>query len=174
MGRIVVLVSVVFAFLSAAVWWLESRFGSGVAITVIGAILGVSALGIGYVLAMTSNRSALDAAASIYHSSAQADAARAGALRAAVQYGGQLDVIRERAALQADRRALPGPVAPAPAQVVDDWDDYAAWGGGPAGEPVDAFGAPARVYGQSVPFVPMQQAQPTPRNTGQFRIKFTE
>ena len=47
-----------------------------VAITVIGAILGVSALGIGYVLAMTSNRQALNSAASIYHSAAHADAAK--------------------------------------------------------------------------------------------------
>ena len=176
MGRVAVLFGVVFAFLSAAVWWLESRFGAGVAITVIGAILGVSALGIGYVLAMTSNRQALNSAASIYHSAAHADAARAGALRDAVKYAGQIDVLRERAALQDARRALPGPVAPAQA---DDWEDFSAWD--------HEYGADIRLppaeRGGSLPFladayVALDRGgavgQGTGRDGRQFRIKFLE
>ena len=69
--RVAVLFGVVFAFLSAAVWWLESRFGAGVAITVIARSWVCLRLGIGYVLAMTSNRQALNSAASIYHSAAR-------------------------------------------------------------------------------------------------------
>lgn len=175
MGRVAVLFGFVFAFLSAAVWWLESRFGAGVAVTVIGAILGVSALGIGYVLAMTSNRQALNSAASIYHSAAHADAARAGALRAAVTYGGQMDVLRGRAALQDARRALPGPVAPA-----DDWEDFNAWGDHEYGANIRL--PPAERGGSLPPLADAYAAldrggavgHGTGRDGRQFRIKFLE
>lgn len=126
MGRLAVVIALPLIFIAAAVWWLESRFDAGVAITVIGAILGVGALVIGYVLAMSSNKAALNAAASLQESSARVQAAQAGAVREAVRWGGKLDVMNERRVLGlADQRARLLTVGQAPA--VDEWDSPGAY-----------------------------------------------
>ncbi len=135
MGRLAVVIALPLGFLALAVWWLESRFDAGVAITVIGALLGVGALVIGFVLAMFSNRSALAAAASLQESAARSNAAQAGALRESVRWGGRIDAMHEQRVLSlADQRArlLTDGRAAAPA-AVDEWDA----GGYAAGRPDD-------------------------------------
>lgn len=133
MGRLAVVIALPLGFMAAAVWWLESRFDAGVAITVIGALLGAGSLVVGFVLAMLANRRALVAAVSLHESAARSNAAQAGALREAVRWGGQIDAMHEkRVLLLADQRArlLTDGRAAAPA-AVDEWDAGGYAAGGP-------------------------------------------
>jgi hypothetical protein len=120
------LISLLLAFLALAVWWLESRFDAGVAITVIGAILGVVALGIGYVLAMFSNRQALQAASNMHQAQSQAETARARALTESVRWARQSDGIMQRDVLRlSEQRAnLLMDTRQQAEMSPDEWDEY--------------------------------------------------
>ena len=127
------------AFLALAVWWLESRFDAGVAITVVDAIWGVVALGIGYVLAMLSNRQALQAASDMHRAQSQAEAARARALTEGVRWARQSDGVMQRDVLRlSEQRAnLLMDTRRQAEMSPDEWDEYA-----PGDEDEGVFTAP--------------------------------
>lgn len=56
------MIAIPLAFVGVAVWWLESRFGSGVALMVLGGLVGVLALIVGIVLSLAVQRNTLTAA----------------------------------------------------------------------------------------------------------------
>jgi len=93
-----VIVFLPLAFIALAVWWLESRFGAGVAIMVVGGLAGTFCVIIGYMLSMANSRSTLQAAAQFNADLATVERARAQTSRA------ELGVYREHA--RAEREAF--------------------------------------------------------------------
>lgn len=63
-------------FVGMATWWLESRFGSGVALMILGGLVGVLCVIVGYLLSMSSTRSTLANAAQFNAELASVERAR--------------------------------------------------------------------------------------------------
>lgn len=93
-----VIVSLPMIFTAVSVWWLESRFGAGVAIMIVGGLAGVLCVIIGMLLAMSNQRATLHAAAQFNANLAAVERARSQTARA------ELGVYREHA--RAEREAF--------------------------------------------------------------------
>jgi len=100
------------AFIALAVWWLETRFGAGVAIMIVGGLAGVICVIIGMMLAMANTRSTLAAAtqfnadlASVERTRAQTQRAELGIYREYAR--GEREAFGHRAKLETfDRREV--------------------------------------------------------------------
>jgi hypothetical protein len=97
------MIIVIVGALGVGVWWLESRFGSFVAIVVLGALLGVMCLIVGWLLSLATQRSTLDAAAQFNDGLAETEKYRqqtyredARGAREAFSARARLDVIDEQ------------------------------------------------------------------------------
>lgn len=106
------MVAVPVLFVVAGVWWLESRFGAGVALMVIGGLLGVICFIVGYVLSMANSRHALQTAAQFNADLATVERARMQSHRAELgiyrEYArGEREAFAHRAKLDAvDRKEV--------------------------------------------------------------------
>lgn len=78
-------------FVAAAVWWLESRFGAGVALTIVGGLAGVACVVVGYTLSMANTRYTLHTATQFNADLASVERTRAQTQRA------ELGIYREYA-----------------------------------------------------------------------------
>ena len=85
------MIAIPLAFVGVAVWWLESRFGSGVALMILGGLVGVLALIVGIVLSLAVQRNTLTAAGQFNANLAAVEQQRAQTERA------RLGVDKERA-----------------------------------------------------------------------------
>lgn len=80
-GLLAMLLTVVFVFVGIGVWWIESRFGAGVAVAVLGGSLAIAAFTGGAAFAHRLNRRALEAAGDLVASTSDAFRANAGVVR---------------------------------------------------------------------------------------------
>ena len=85
------MIAIPLAFVGVAVWWLESRFGSGVALMVLGGLVGVICVIVGIILALAVQRNTLTAAGQFNANLAAVEQQRAQTERA------RLGVDKERA-----------------------------------------------------------------------------
>lgn len=100
------------AFTALAVWWLESRFGAGVALTIVGGLAGVACVVVGYTLSMANTRYTLHSAtqfnadlASVERTRAQTQRAELGIYREYAR--GEREAFGHRAKLETfDRREV--------------------------------------------------------------------
>ena len=133
-GRIVTIIAVP-AFITLAVWWLESRFDSLVAVIVIGGLFGVVFFAGGALLSHMIQKNTLNAVTSFAQKDAQTDRYRQQSFKVLAQgesamqkAAAQLTVIDakrvERLAQQRARMlAGPAPVAEQPSGDTWSWDD---------------------------------------------------
>ena len=133
-GRIVTIIAVP-AFITLAVWWLESRFDSLVAVIVIGGLFGVVFFAGGALLSHMIQKNTLNAVTSFAQKDAQTDRYRQQSFKVLAQgesamqkAAAQLTVIDakrvERLAQQRARMlAAPAPVAEQPSGDTWSWDD---------------------------------------------------
>lgn len=75
------LLAVIFSFVGVGVWWIESRFGAGVAVAVLGGVLAIGAFTGGALFAHRQNRRSLAAAGELVYAASDAFRASAGAQR---------------------------------------------------------------------------------------------
>jgi hypothetical protein len=80
-----------FAFIGLTVWWLESRFGAGVALMILGGLAGAACIVLGVVLSGAITKSTLQNAAQFNSDLASVERARTATQRA------ELGVVREHA-----------------------------------------------------------------------------
>ena len=135
-GRIVTIIAVP-AFITLAVWWLESRFDSLVAVIVIGGLFGVVFFAGGALLSHMIQKNTLNAVTSFAQKDAQTDRYRQQSFKVLAQgesamqkAAAQLTVIdakRVEGLAQQRARLLagPAPVAEQPTGDVWSWDDDA-------------------------------------------------
>lgn len=106
-GLLAFLLAVVFSFVGVGVWWIESRFGSGVAVAVLGGVLAIGAFTGGALFAHRQNRRSLAAAGELVYAASDAFRASAGAQREIAKGQAAWQVAGAKAQLtdyQADRR----------------------------------------------------------------------
>ena len=133
-GRIVTIIAVP-AFITAAVWWLESRFDSVVAVVVIGGLFGVVFFAGGALLSHMIQKSTLNAVTSFAQKDAQTDRYRQQSFKVLAQgesamqkAAAQLTVLDAKrveglAQQRARMLAAPAPVAEQPSGDTWSWDD---------------------------------------------------
>ena len=133
-GRIVTIIAVP-AFITLAVWWLESRFDSLVAVIVIGGLFGVVFFAGGALLSHMIQKNTLNAVTSFAQKDAQTDRYRQQSFKVLAQgesamqkAAAQLTVIDAKrveglAQQRARMLAAPAPVAEQPSGDTWSWDD---------------------------------------------------
>jgi len=138
-GRVVTII-VIPAFITAAVWWLESRFDSLVAVIVIGGLFGAIFLAAGVLIAHVIQKSTLHAVTTFAQRDAQTDRYRQQSFKAMAQgeaamqrAAAQLTVLdakRVDGLAQQRAKVLAGPVAEQTTGDVWSWDDEQPAGDG--------------------------------------------
>ena len=106
-GVLAFFLAVVFLFAGVGVWWIESRFGSGVAVATLGGVLALGAFTGGALFAHRVHKRSLAAAGELVYAASDAFRASAGAQREAAKGVTAWQVAGARAQLtdhQADRR----------------------------------------------------------------------
>ena len=133
-GRIVTIIAVP-AFITLAVWWLESRFDSLVAVIVIGGLFGVVFFAGGALLSHMIQKNTLNAVTSFAQKDAQTDRYRQQSFKVLAQgesamqkAAAQLTVLDAKrveglAQQRARMLAAPAPVAEQPSGDTWSWDD---------------------------------------------------
>ena len=133
-GRIVTIIAVP-AFITLAVWWLESRFDSVVAVVVIGGLFGVVFFAGGALLSHMIQKNTLNAVTSFAQKDAQTDRYRQQSFKVLAQgesamqkAAAQLTVLDAKrveglAQQRARMLAAPAPVAEQPSGDTWSWDD---------------------------------------------------
>lgn len=131
-GRVVTII-VIPTFITAAVWWLESRFDSLVAVIIIGGLFGVFFFAGGALLSHMIAKSTMQNVTSFAQKDAQTDRYRMASFKAMAQgeaamqrAAAQLTVLdakRVDGLAQQRAKVLAGPVAEQPTGDAWSWDD---------------------------------------------------